>query len=177
MTLVVYRDGILAGDRRGSRNAVGFELIRDMQKVFVSKCRRLAVAVAGEGIHDKDLPAVMEFFLGSLTDHYYREQDMDYLQEYTMDDAIRMRMTNRHYLLMTQDRVFVINEGKLVDLEGEPWYCIGNGLIMADIFLTDGMGAVKTIKEVAKLSLEVGSTFNRVEQALLKPLIKKVEVV
>ncbi|ANH52157.1 hypothetical protein FDJ23_gp056 [Erwinia phage vB_EamM_Desertfox] len=175
MSLLIYTDGLLIGDRRGTRNAEHERFIRDMKKTHVSKCKRLALGVVGEEIHPTDLPKVMTFFINSLTDHYHREHDVGYAHSYSEEESLVAGLENRRFILMTADRAFIINFGSLTEITHEPWYCSGNGMAMADVFLTAGMSPGKVIEAVAKLNLEVGHSFTRVEQSRLKPLIKKVE--
>lgn len=174
MSLVIYKDGLLVGDRQGSRYVASFDMIRDVKKLYKSKCGRIVLAVTGQVLTDEDLQEAFAFFLNSVTDHHYRHLDLDYDNRYSEDDAKRMGMTGRHFMIMTRTHIFAVESGMLMDLSNEPWYATGSGQVMADIFLTSGMSPQKTIEAVAKITPEINKRFTVMHQSKLKPLIKEV---
>jgi hypothetical protein len=174
MSLVIYKDGVLVGDTRGFRHVAAFDMIRDLKKVYKSKCGRIALGITGQALTNEDLQTAFEFFLNALTDHHYRQFDLDYNGNFTDEECTRLGMEQRHFLVMTKSHIFTVENGKLTDISQEPWYCSGNGVILADVFLTAGLSPQKTIEAVAKLTPEISSRFNIIQQHSLKPLITEV---
>lgn len=174
MSLVIYKDGLLVGDRHGSRYVASFDMVRDVVKLYKSKCGRIALAVTGQVLTDEDLQKAFDFFINSVTDYHYRHLDLDYNNRYAEEDALRMGMTGRHFMIMTRSHIFAVEAGMLIDLSNEPWYATGSGQVMADIFLTAGYSPQKTIENVSKINQEVSKRFTLINQATLKPLIKEV---
>lgn len=174
MSLVIYKDGTLVGDNRGSRYIAAFGMIREIKKVHKSKCGRIALGVTGSVFTPDELQIAFEFLLNAVIDHHYRHADLDYTGQFKPEVGERIGMSHRQFIVMTATHVFAVEDNRLIDVTREPWYCSGNGVIMADIFLNHGLSPQKTIEAVAKLSSEVGSRFNVAQQHTLKPLIKEV---
>lgn len=176
MSLVIYKDGVLAADKQGARKQASFDLVRPIKKTFKSKCGRLAIGVTGTYFSDKDLPLLFEFLLGAVINHHYRCDNPEYTNELGDEGKLRINQNSQHVIVMTRTHVFTVEENQLVDVSEEPWYISGNGVILADVFLTHGLSAQKTIEAVAKQTYEVSKAFSFIQQDSLKPLINKVDV-
>lgn len=173
MSLMIYQDGVLAADRCAMFSAGSYFTNKgELQKLYVSEDRRLAVTFVGDALTAEEVASAMELFKLAILNWIASGRPAPML----LDDQARQIRGDRAWYVMTTEHAFFFERPSVEwnDLNGQN-HCRGNGGNMGYIGLAHGLKPAQCIRVVAEIHAEVGHEVDECSRSYLLPLINTAE--
>lgn len=172
MSLIIYKDGVLAADRLGTvQPFTTYSNLQEMKKLFVCKTGRMAVAFCGDNIHEESMQHMMDIF--SIALMAWEAAGKNIAPALT-DEQMDIVLGDRCYFIMTKDDCWAFDSrehGKSFQHLSCTTQCRGNGAWMGYVGLAAGMSPGLVIEKVGEVNPEVGTFADVYSQDKLLPLI------
>jgi hypothetical protein len=172
MSLVLYHNGQLAGDRLGRLFAHShLETCEDMQKIFVNDAKTIAIGYCGNAVDSASIFAVMEILKIRMMSREAELSEEGFLNDAEVDwGPINKLPTSMIAMTHTQAWHFDnVKDKQFTDIT-DARVAMGNGSYMGYVCLAHGLTPHDAVIEVSKLSTDVGYGVDSVKMSDLKPL-------
>lgn len=172
MTTLIYRDGVLAGDRRFGMPLAGDQMVYvDRPKVHLHPSEKIAFGICGS-VKGKDAVSSIGDYLLSVASIIESGKVPD------MKEALMEYMVNSiNIILMTRKNawLFSLDEGddavvKITDLDDLPYYSVGSGQWCAAAMLNEGCKIEKIYSIVHLIDGMTSARFDAYKKTKLKSL-------
>lgn len=172
MSLIIYKDGVLAADRLGTvQPFTTYSNLQEMKKLFVCKTGRMAVAFCGDNIHEESVQDMMDIF--SIVLMAWEAAGENVAPALTNEQA-DIILGDRCYFIMTKTDAWAFDpreSGKSFVHLNCTAQCRGNGAWMGYVGLAAGMSPGIVIEKVSEINPEVGMYVDVFTQNELLPLV------
>jgi hypothetical protein len=171
MTTLIYRDGVVAADRRYGVPACGKSMVFiDRPKVHLHPTKKIAYGICG-AVKGKDAQnRIGDYLLGVATQLEQGEvPDMaEVLADWSVDGINLILLTRNYAWLIILDETD--NKVKVTDLDDLPFYAVGSGQWSAFALMNEGATFDKIFSIVPKIDGLTGPRYDSYKKTQLRSL-------
>lgn len=186
MSMAILLNGTLATDSQMLLNINERDEYIDFgKKLFISPCKRAAIAVVGSEWDAIELALVWTFVVGRLT-AFYLSYDAGNPLEFSDDELALLGGTSsmqdyvsRRFFLVTNEHAWAVkrdsDKGAIVSpIDPTGWWSQGSESNISNVFYKAGFDAEEIIRRVARLANTCGGEVQSLRMAELKPFDREV---
>lgn len=174
MTTLIYRDGVVAADRRYGMPLCGKDMVFvDRPKVHLHPTKKIAYGICGAVKGKNAQERIGDYLLGvaiQLEQGEIPEME-DVLKDWSVDGINLVLLTRNYAWLIILDETD--NKVKITDLDDLPFYAVGSGQWAAFALLNEGVKFDEIFKIVPKIDGMTGPRYDSYKKTQLRSLRTK----
>lgn len=177
MSIILYSDGVLAGDHNCQASLQGtLTTVGSMKKIWISECNTVAVGFTGDDRSPERSMQIVTFLVAIIRKHYLETAGSLFRKSLTCPNLNALFDTDRNSIIvMTADSVYDLIDDQLVEVGSNQFVAHGSGLSRAIMAIRNGKSATEAIELALRAMSAAERTYDIYQQADLAPMITTIE--